>query len=184
MKHLLTKSTLLLFAFFCLSSTTFGQGPPPGPCNFTETETFCFTNNSDLLETEGNAPGDGCDYEVCVKIKPKVTCEIECEMLLDPDGYYVAQCQTLAVGNSFCFTMPTPSHPITDCFEVIITMKVISHSPTLIANFANGFPFVGATQQLSDHCIENDNYVSILKRVGTGSGTYNFKIFTRVYTGM
>ena len=180
-KQIYYLSVIILLSIFTIKS--YGQvgNPPPGPCNFTETESFCFTNNSNYTVNDIPLSIAGCDYEVCVKIKPKIGCELNCELLLNPNGYYIEHCFTLAVGETHCFNVPTPSHPITDCFEVTITMKVIGHTPTMIRDLESHFPniseYIGV---LNDHC--NDLWASAIKRIA-GSGTYNFKITTYAVLG-
>lgn len=74
-KQIYYLSVIILLSIFTIKS--YGQvgNPPPEPCNFTETESFCFTNNSNY--NVNNYPlSPGCDYEVCVKIKPKIGCEL------------------------------------------------------------------------------------------------------------
>ena len=175
-KQIYYLSVIILLSIFTIKS--YGQvgNPPPGPCNFTETESFCFTNNSNY--TVNNIPLGiaGCDYEVCVKVKPKLGCELNCELLLNPNGYYIEHCFTLAVGETHCFNVPTPSHPITDCFEVTITMKVIGHTPTMIKDLENDFDDITAREWLYDHC-SGFPWNSVMERI-SGSSTYNFKIIT------
>ncbi len=181
MNQLFSKSNLLFLAISGLSFLSFSQSElPPGPCNFKETETICVTNNSNRLES-GSILSAGCDYQVCVKIKPKTNCEINCEMLLDPDGYYIQVCHNLAVGETFCLPLPVVSHPITDCFQVDLTIKVVGHAVTLATNLPTLHTFNGMSY--SDDCNNLLQDHTVIKKI-TGPGDFNIGIFLRRYTGM
>ncbi len=163
-----------------MALSSFGQehNPPSGPCNFSDFEKFCFKNSSN--QTFGGSPLTlGCDYEVCVKIKPKPECSINCEMVLNPNGHWVETCFILAVGQQHCFNIPVPSKPITNCFIVEITMKVVTHSPTLVTNLQSDFPNVGLFKMIHKHCLPSATWYSTLERIAAGGSVdYNFNIIT------
>lgn len=179
MKKLLNPSLFAILVVCFISFSTFAQEPPPGPCSFSETETLCFTNNSGKTEFGGNLTS-GCDYQVCVTITPKPSCEMNCEMLLSPEGYYIRQCYTLAVGELFCFSMPTPSHPIDNCFDVNVQGKVLGHSQSYSISLHGLETGYGLYE---DDCFGQSQDWTVFKKI-PGSGTYNYGIFLRRYTGM
>lgn len=187
MKSKITNYLMAFTAVLFFSSLSFaqiedggnGNGPNPCPSNFPETATFCFTNNSDY-NFEGSSPiGDGCDYEICVKIKPKLSCFPNCNYA-SPDGYWSTYCVTIAVGQTQCINIPTTSNPMTNCWDIDITMKVVSHAPTLISNLENDFPTIGEYKTLNDNCFEG--WSSALKRI-SGTGNFNFRITSFVLGG-
>jgi hypothetical protein len=187
MKSKITNYLMAFTAVLFFSSLSFaqiedggnGNGPDPCPSNFPVTETFCFTNSSNY-NFQGSSPiCDGCDYQVCVKIKPKLSCFPNCNYA-SPDGYWSTTCTIISVGQTQCISIPSTSAPITDCWDVDITMKLDGQAPTLISSLENDYPMVGHHKLLSDHCLEG--WSSALKRI-SGSGTYNFNITTYALLG-
>lgn len=185
MKSKFTNYLMAFTAVLFFSSLSFaqiedggnGNGPDPCPSNFPETATFCFTNNSDVTFNNIPVPGDGCDYEICVKIKPKLSCFPNCNYA-SPDGYWSTYCVTIAVGQTQCINIPTTSTPITDCWDVDITMKVVGHAATLTSNMDNHFPVSGNFRNIHDNCLEGATWYTRLTRLSGTSSTFNFNIIT------
>jgi hypothetical protein len=186
MKSKITNYLMAFTAVLFFSSLSFaqiedggnGNGPDPCPSNFPVTETFYFTNSSNMNEY-GSIIDEGCDYQVCVKIKPKLSCFPNCNYA-SPDGYWSSSCTIISVGQTQCISIPSTSAPITDCWDVDVTLKVVGHSQTLISpvpqiGYVNGVAY-------PDHC--SGNGYTVIKRITGGAGNYNFNFFLRRFTGM
>jgi hypothetical protein len=184
MKKKLTNYLVAFLAIVCLSFSSLAQedgGNGNGnPCNwnFNQTANFCFTNSSD--HTVDNIPLSilGCDYEVCVKIKPKPGCFTGCAYQPTPNGYFSEDCNTVSVGNTICFAIPTTHNPMTDCWDIDITMKVVSQSITMNANLEDDFPVSGTYKQIHDHCLEDETWYSRMIRTSGTGNNFNFNIIT------
>lgn len=151
---------------------------PGCPTNFPYTESFCFTNNSGTIE-HGAELTEGCQIEICVKIKPKLTCYPECNYV-SQDGWYSTYCTIIDVGSTNCIYVPSTTNPITDCWDVEITMKIVGHSQPPLESDVNDITIEPGVSY-SDDCEQNSQDFTVIKRL-SGSG-FNFDIRLRRFTG-
>ena len=145
------------------------------PINFPYTSSFCFTNNSGK-DDFGNTFSAGCDFEVCVKVKPKASCYPECNYV-STDGFYNTICKTVESLDSVCIIMPSSTDPITDCWDVDITIQIIGNTPKLSKELLDIDFFDG--ESYYDDCLGLATDQTFIKRLVLGNGTYNFLIYMR-----
>lgn len=162
-----------------LSSYAIAQSENGCPLNFPFTETFCFTNNSGTTE-HGAVLTSGCTFEVCVKVKPKLSCYPNCNYV-STDGFYSTYCETVTVGSTLCFNVPSTHIPMTDCWDIEISLRIVSHSQTLNANMQDIDIFEGVTY--GDDCENLPGDKTNLKRLSSGMGNFNFDIRLRRLAG-
>jgi hypothetical protein len=168
---------LAIMAVTCFLTSSLAQDGCP--INFPFTESLCFTNHSNKTEF-GSVLTEGCDYQVCVKIKPKPSCYPECTYASE-DGYWSTYCVTVSVGNTQCISIPSTTKPITDCWDIDITLKVVGHPATLVKAM-NAIIVKGVNgEAFSDDCENNDNDWTVIKSV-LGTGDFNFGIYLRRFT--
>lgn len=167
------KKTLQILVLVCiLFSIPLRINAQPGcPLNFPFTETFCFTNNSGTTEF-GNELTDGCQIEICVKIKPKLSCYPECNYA-SPDGWYSTYCTVIDVGNTNCINIPSTHNPITSCWDVEISMKIVGHSQTLTKD-VNQIDSDGA--MYGDDCEQNATDFTVIKLIPGGGYNYDIRL--------
>jgi hypothetical protein len=116
MKRKILPIILMFSALFTQAQENGGGGfdPPGEPCPpMTETVPFCFTNSDESLD---------CPKQVCMTFtaKPEKAAQLQ-NCLFNPQDY----CTTLQPGESGCINIPVPSLPITEWYDLSITVRSI-----------------------------------------------------------
>jgi hypothetical protein len=141
----------------------------------TETVPFCFTN-LDL--------GSDCPKQICVTFtaKPNKTAQLH-NCLFNPQDY----CITLQPGESGCINIPVPSLPITEWYDLNITIKSIPTGATpvfvlepVLLN-SNGSGNVLNTIRESGGCASG--HYTFLRLESGGINGYNFSIWNDYILG-
>jgi hypothetical protein len=125
------KKIILITFFSLLSFIGYAQieGPPtPPPCPTMQMVQFCFTNSTGLLYP--------CEKTVCMTFTPKPNKQAELAgCFYDPNAF----CITIAPGSSDCISIPTPGLPITDWYDLTVSVRSNPTSATPTFNLEPGF---------------------------------------------
>ncbi len=109
MKKIILIAILSMFSFIGYAQI---EGPPtPPPCPTMQMVTFCFTNSTVLMN---------CEKTICMTFTPKPNKQAELAgCYYDPNAY----CITLAPGSNGCINIPSPGTPITDWYDLTVSIR-------------------------------------------------------------